>query len=374
MRIAVNTRLLLKDRLEGIGNYANETLQRLVANHPEHTFIFLFDRPFDNRFVFGPNVTPVVLPLASRHPFLHLIWFNFLVPRYLKKHKADVFLSPDGYLSLNTTVPQIPIFHDLNFEHRPADLPFWDRWHYRRYFPKFAKKAKHIISVSEYTKTDIQTQYNIAESKISVVYNGVKESFAPCSDSQKQITQEKYSNGQPFIIYVGSIHARKNIERLIEAFALLHQNSPSRKIQLVLAGASMWKNSDLEQWMKNSEHAENIHCTGRLSDQDLKDLLPAAEMMVYVSLFEGFGVPIIEAQQAGIPVLCADNTSLPEVAGDAAILVDAEDIDAIAFGMDEILSKPELKQELIQKGFQNAKRFNWDTSAEQLGEIIAQYG
>ena len=140
MNIAINTRLLLHNRLEGIGWFTYETLKIITRSHPEHHFIFLFDRPFHEEFIFSDNITPVVLFPQSRHPFLWYWWFEFSVPAALKKHRADIFLSPDGYLSLCAKTPSLPVIHDLNFEHYPEDLP----WVVRRYQTKagaFCRKA-----------------------------------------------------------------------------------------------------------------------------------------------------------------------------------------------------------------------------------------
>lgn len=374
MRIAVNTRLLLKGRLEGIGNYAHETLQRIAINNPKHEFIFFFDRPYSNEFIYAANVTPVIIPLKARHPFLFIIWFNYLLPRYLKKYKADVFLSPDGYLSLNTDVPQIPVFHDLNFEHRPKDIPFWARWHYKKFFPKFAHKAKHIIAVSHYTKQDIKETYKVSPAHISVAYNGVKSKFEPISNEEKALIQNYESKGNPYIIYVGSIHARKNVSSLVQAFDLYHKNNPGSNLHLVLAGAKMWKNSPLEKWISDTQYGDHIICTGRIEYEDLAKLLPAAEMLCNLSFFEGFGVPVIEAQQAGIPVICSNKTSLPEVAGDAAILVDPTDIAGVAKSIELLLNDNGLRKDLISKGLENCQRFDWDTTAKQVFAIIQQHG
>ena len=159
MRIAINTRFLLSHKMEGFGWYTFETTKRLVEKHPEHTFILFFDLPFDKQFIFGPNTIPVVLNPPARHPILFVIWFEWAVFRALKKYKADVFFSPDGYLSLRSNVPQIPVIHDLNFEHNPADIPWATRKYLRFFFPKFAKKAAKIVTVSHYSKKDIMEQY-----------------------------------------------------------------------------------------------------------------------------------------------------------------------------------------------------------------------
>ena len=150
MKIAVNTRFLLSGKMEGFGWYTYEITKRMVEQHPEHEFIFFFDRPFDPKFIFASNVTPVVLNPPARHPVLFIYWFEFAVRRALKKVKADVFFSPDGYLSLRSMIPQISVIHDINFEHFPKDLPWSARAYLRYFFPLFAKKATQIITVSEY--------------------------------------------------------------------------------------------------------------------------------------------------------------------------------------------------------------------------------
>ncbi len=155
MRIVVNTRLLLKDRLDGIGWFTYETMKRITESHSGHEFIFLFDRPYDREFVFAENVKPVVIGPPARHPVLWYLWFERSVMRALKKEEADVFVSPDGYLPLKSNVPSVSVIHDINFLHRPGDLPFSSRWYYNHYFPKFAAKASMIGTVSEYSKADI---------------------------------------------------------------------------------------------------------------------------------------------------------------------------------------------------------------------------
>ncbi|MDD4107394.1 MAG: glycosyltransferase, partial [Prolixibacteraceae bacterium] len=155
MVIAVNTRLLLKGKLEGIGWFTFETLKRMTVRHPEHRYIFIFDRPYSEDFIFSDNIIPVVVFPPTRHPVLWYIWFEFQIPRVLKRYGADIFLSPDGYLSLRTKVPQLAVIHDINLVHRPADLPWLKAEYYNFFFPRFAEKAKRIATVSSYSKEDI---------------------------------------------------------------------------------------------------------------------------------------------------------------------------------------------------------------------------
>ncbi|MBU2466725.1 MAG: glycosyltransferase, partial [Bacteroidetes bacterium] len=168
IRIAVNTRLLIKNKLEGIGWFTYENLRRIVKNHPEVDFYFFFDRSPDQEFIFGKNVTALVLQPPARHPFLFVLWFEWSVNRALKQLKPDLFLSPDGYLSLRNNTPDLAVIHDLNFEHFPKDLPFLVRWYYRWFFPRFARKASRIATVSNFSKNDIFKQYGVPLSDIDV--------------------------------------------------------------------------------------------------------------------------------------------------------------------------------------------------------------
>ena len=218
MRIAVNTRLLLEEKLEGIGWFTHETMRRIVLAHPEHEFIFVFDRAFDKRFVYAPNVTPVVIHPPTRHPLLYRIWFDWLLPRKLKALSADAFISPDGFLALRSNVPALAVIHDLNFEHYPEDLPKRYSRYYRSYFPRFARHAARIATVSEFSRRDIAVRYEVDEGRIDVVYNGVGDMFSPLTDEQKAAARDRFAEGHRYFICVGSLHPRKNIARLLLAF------------------------------------------------------------------------------------------------------------------------------------------------------------
>src|ERR1700733_4889976 len=175
MKIAVNTRLLLKNKLEGIGWFSYETLKQMTVQHPEHQFYFVFDRPFDPEFIFSKNITPVVIGPPSRHPVLWYIWFNWSLSRVLKRIRPDLFLSPEGYICLNTNVKTINVMHDIAYEHYPESVPKLVKSYYKYYFPKFAQKAERIATVSQFSKEDIVKLYNIDPDKIKVVYNGFNE-------------------------------------------------------------------------------------------------------------------------------------------------------------------------------------------------------
>ncbi|MEI6348895.1 MAG: glycosyltransferase family 1 protein [Bacteroidota bacterium] len=369
MVIAVNTRLLIKNKLEGIGWFTYETLSRITKLHPEHTFYFIFDRPYHSDFVFGDNVIPVVLHPKARHPFLFVIWFEISVTRFLAKLKPDLFLSPDGYLSLLTKTKSLAVIHDINFEHYPKDLPWIIEKYYRFFFPRFAQKASRIATVSEFSKQDIVAEYNINKSKIDVVYNGSNENYYPLTNSEKELTRAKYTQGKQFFVFVGALLPRKNLTNLFFAFEQFRQKT-GHKTALVIVGEKKWWTSSIEQAYSNISDKNSIIFTGRLDPIELNKVLSASVALTYVSYFEGFGIPIIEAFRCGTAVITSNVTSMPEVAGDAAILVDPFSVDEIAEALQLLIENQDYRDQLIQKGTIQLSKFSWDKSAELLWKSI----
>jgi glycosyltransferase involved in cell wall biosynthesis len=216
VKIAVNTRLLLKGKMEGIAVHAYNVLKRITVAHPEHQFLFLFDRPYSEEFIFSDNITPISLMPQARHPFLFYLWFEYSVAKVLRDAKPDLFYSPDGFLSLKAETPSISVMHDINYIYYPEDLPRMALWYYKYYYPKFMAKAKHILTVSEYSKQDIIKNYHINPSKIDVVYNGADESYRKLNDEEKKAVKQKYSEGKDYFVYVSALHPRKNYRLLIK--------------------------------------------------------------------------------------------------------------------------------------------------------------
>ncbi|WP_372935538.1 glycosyltransferase family 4 protein [Mariniphaga sediminis] len=369
MRIAVNTRLLLKGKLEGIGWFSFETLRRITQNHPEHQFIFIFDRPYSEDFIFSKNIIPVVIGPPARHPILFYLWFEYQIPRVLKKYKADLFLSPDGYLSLKTKVPQLAVIHDINFVHRPKDFPWIIEKYYNRFFPEFARKATRIATVSNYSKEDIIRSFNVERDKIDVVFDGVNESFQPLpSEKQNRIRQE-YTGGAPYFLFVGALNPRKNVTGLLKAFEAFKKEKGGTE-KLLIVGGQMHKTGEIFETWKNMHFKNDVVFTGRVSTSALHSIFGSALALTFVPFFEGFGIPIAEAMSAGIPVICSNTTSMPEVGGNAALYVDPFDIKQITDAMLNISGDPLLRKELIAKGFEQKKKFSWDKTARLLWESI----
>ena len=365
MIIAVNTRLLIQGKLEGIGWFTRETLSRITRDHPEHQFLFIFDRPYANEFVFTENVTPIVLSPPTRHPFLWYLWFEFQIPRILKKYKADLFFSPDGYLSLGTRVRQLAAIHDINFAHRPKDLPWLTAKYYNYFFPRFARKARRIVTVSFFSKEDLLRTYKIGSDKIDVVYNGVNTSYTPTSELEKENAKAKYSGGKEYFLFIGSLHPRKNISGLLRAYDAF-RTSVETDTKLVIIGESMFKSNDIELTYEGMRYKDDVIFTGRLGNEELHQVLGASLALTFVPFFEGFGIPVIEAMNAGVPVICSNTTSLPEVGGHAVLYVDPFSLNQIRDAMIKIYQEKEFREILIEKGFLQKEKFSWDKTAELL--------
>lgn len=349
--------------------FSYQTLKRMTQNNPKVHFVFLFDRPYDEDFIFSENVTPMVLSPQARHPFLYYAWFQFAVKPLLNRMQPDLFLSPDGFLVLSAKCPQLPVIHDINFFHHPNDSKWLTAKYYNHFFPKFAKEASRIATVSEFSKKDLVESYGIAPSKIDVVYNGIHSFFKPLNDLEKKETRIKYSKGKPYFISVGSLHPRKNIVNLVRAFGLFKKESGSEH-QLVLAGAAFWGMSEINEVIAKENLKEEVIFTGRLADDELALVLGAAEALTFVPYYEGFGIPLVEAMEAGVPIITSNVTSLPEVAGDAALLVNPLDVTEIKNAMLQISNNKELVKGLIEKGHKQKLHFSWDKSADLLWASI----
>ncbi|MFQ5447367.1 MAG: glycosyltransferase family 4 protein [Saprospiraceae bacterium] len=369
MRIAVNTRLLIKGKLEGLGWFTHEVVKRLVEQHPEDEFIFFFDRPFGREFAFAENVTPVVLFPPARHPVLFYLWFEWAVAGALKKYRPDVFLSPDNFLCLRTGMKTTLVTHDLAHVHFLEQLPFLQRKYYQFFAPKFNRRANSIVTVSEYTKEDIVRQYDIPPEKIAVACNGCRDIFRPLGKDQVQEVRDQYAGGQPYFFYIGAVHPRKNVHRLIRAFDDF-KTKTGAPVKLLIGGRFAWKAGEVLAAFKASAHQADIHFLGYLDETELPKLMAAAYACTYVSLFEGFGVPLLEAMHCEVPLITSSVSSMPEVAGDAGLLAAPRSVTEIAAAMQQLWQNPHLCTKLVAAGKKQRQKFTWQRAANVVYENL----
>lgn len=371
MKIAINCWVLRNKQLDGIGYFTVNTISRIIRNHPEVEFIIMCDKNFTEDYFNFPNATKYHIFPALRHPALYVTYMEGVVPSFLKKHRPDLMVSMEGFLSLSSSTPQLPAIYDINFEHQPKDSKFLNRLYFRFFFKRFVKKAVRIATISEYSKQDIATFYKTDAGKIDNVSCGINSNFSPLTEADKSATREKFSGGKPYFFFIGSMHPRKNIKGLIDAYTLFRKKSGA-DMKLVLAGAIWWSKSLIEDAYNNSPFKEDIVFTGRLSEEDLKKVLGSAFALSFVPIFEGFGLPIVEAMQAEVPILCSNTTSMPEVAGNAAVLVDPFNIEDIAKGMEKLYGSEVLRNKIIEEGKQQKLQFTWDRTAALFWDSICR--
>ncbi len=353
MKIGVNARLLVSPKMEGIARYIYETTVHMALTHPDDEFILFFDRQYNGKFIFPSNIKCVVVPWHARHSYIWYLWFEIMLPMYFKIYKIDVFYSGEGYLSKKSRVPTLLVLHDLTYLHYPEHVQKDSLMYFRKNTPKFLEIAQTVVTVSHYVKGDIIRHFAITPEKIKVAYNAV-------TPIQPQKHTKLPPILEPYFIYVGAIHPRKNVKNIIEAF-LQFKISQKTNIKLVLLGRMAWDTKEIEQMVNFSE---DIIYLGMLDDDSKNVWIRNAVCMVYVSLFEGFGIPILEAMNLGTPVITSNITSMPEVASDAAICVDPTSINEIAEAMNTILKDNTLRDTLIEKGHKRVKDFQWSKSAQ----------
>jgi len=368
MRIGVNTRLFVKGKMDGMAWFSYEIIKRMVVAHPEHEFVFFFDRPYEKEFVFAANVKPVIVHPPARHPFLWFLFFEIGIRRALKREKIDVFFSPDGWMSLGSEVKTLIVMHDLNFVHYPHFDPFWVLMYYRIFFPRFARKATKIGTVSHYSKQDIENCYGIHPDKICVAYNGVAEDFFEIPEAEKDAVRGEITQGIPYFVFVGTAGKRKNVARVLQAFEAFRKSGHQAK--LVYVGRQKYWDNEMKSVYKNMQYQEDIVFTGYISTEQLNKMVSSAVALLYPSIYEGFGVPIVEAFACGVPVITSNTSSMPEVAGEAALLVNPLSVEEIKAAMETIFVDNDLRNDFISKGKERLHLFSWDKSASGLWEEI----
>ncbi len=369
MIIAVNTQHLLKDQLEGLGWFTYETLKRITTGHPEHQFIFIFDRPWDAGFIFSDNIIAVKTAFPSTHPFVWYTRFEWSIPSIIKKYKADMFLSTDGWASLHAGVKTYNVIHDIDFVHNPLNYPYAFRRYYNKYFPLFAQKADRLGTVSEYSKNDIIRNWHINPAKIDVIYNGSNPTYTPVNEEEKRLTVQQITSGKPYFVYIGSLTARKNIEGMLLAFERFKQQTRLPH-KMVIVGGRAGNYPSIEKVLSEMEYNEDVIFMGRIAPSVLRLVLGSSRALVLVSYLEGFGIPLIEAMNCDVPVICSNVTAMPEVAGKAGILVNPDSIISISEGFIKIAKDDQLHAHLITEARAQRVKFSWDQSASRLWDGI----
>lgn len=371
MHIAVNARFLIPGKLEGFGHYSHEILSRIARDHREDTLSLYFDREFSPQWLYGPHVQGVRVMPQARHPVLFYLWFQHTLKRALENARPDVFFSPDSFMPLGLKCPSVITIHDVAHQPFPEAISLAQRIYYRKYMPVFVKEARAILTVSEFSKREILKYYPAAEDKVTVIYNGIGDDYKPLPEEMRSRIRQHLTGGAPYFLFVGAIHPRKNVARLIEAYTLFRKSTRS-DIKLVIAGRKSWDYKEVDRAIAGSPWRRDILVTGYLPADELARITAAAFALCYVSLYEGFGLPVAEAMACGVPVMVSRDSAQAEVAGPAGFLTDPLDTADISQCMQDITQDQELRARLIAEGLGRSTLFSWEAAAQHTYEVLKE--
>jgi glycosyltransferase involved in cell wall biosynthesis len=246
-----------------------------------------------------------------------------------------------------------------------------DNIRYHWHLPYAAQQAEKVITISECSRQDLITYLGLAPEKIAIVYPAIGSQFKPQVDeAERQAVLAKYTIKPPYLLYVGGINARKNIARLFEAFAAIKPRYPD--LTLVIGGKRQWQTKEIYETFHRLSLEEHVHFTGYVDDVDLPALYSAAHAFLFPSLYEGFGLPPLEAMACGTPVITSNMSSLPEVVGDAALLVDPYNVRSMVSALYQVLENPRLAAHLRDRGIRQAAQFTWKAAARETWQVYQE--
>jgi glycosyltransferase involved in cell wall biosynthesis len=369
MIIAVNTRFLPDDYPSVYRCFIYETFKLIAGNNPEDEFIFISDRKYNHPFVAGSNVKQVITGPPVRHPLLLKFWFDIKVPALLRKYKADVFVSCDGICSLTTKVPQCLVLHDLAFLQQASFFKKPYSSFYKKYTAKFLNKANSIVTVSEFLKQAIVTQYNTEGSSIDVVFNGVNENFQPVNDEEKLVVKNKYSDGKEYFLYADAIHPANNLLNLLKAFSVFKKRQQT-SMKLVLEGKLALTYQSFKENLKSYKYRNDVVVIHDVEESELIKIIGAAYGLINPSLYGGFVSCVLQALRCDVPVITAAGSSMQEITEGAALYADANSHTDIADKMMLLYKDENLRKELIQKGKPVVDGYSWNKTADLLWHSI----
>ena len=362
----------------GVGRFVRSLVDAMVDLDPETFFILFYGQEGPRKEVAvaptGKNVELRPLWLSQRT--LNVLWYKLglPVPVDALTGPADVFHFPDFVLPPVRRGATVVTVHDLSFMLVPECADERLRGHLERVVPISVREADYVTADSENTRNDLMTLLDVPPERVEVVYSGVDRRFRPIADeAAHEAARRKYGLNFPFMLYVGTIEPRKNLRRLLKAYRIFRQQGRAQH-KLVLAGGLGWLYQDILHDVEELVAEQEVVYLGRIPDDDLPVLYSLSDAFVFPSLYEGFGLPPLEAMACGTPVICSNTSSLPEVVGDAGILVPPEDVDGLALAMGALLNEPERRAVLGRRALERAQQFTWEAAAERVLSIYRRLG
>lgn len=356
----------------GVGEIAYNLIKNLSTLQKSNITVYLKDSPVYDLKHLNNNLNFRILKPGK-------LWTQWRLPLdlYLHQPRPDVFFTPTHYAPRFSPVPTVISIMDLAYLYFPELFKKRDIYKLKNWTGYSAKNAKKVITISKSTKFDIIKEYKIDEHKIAVIYPGIKpvQDLKISSNEMNNILKTKYDIIGPFILFVGTIQPRKNIGRLIEAFSrvILNRKIPAG-LQLIIIGKKGWLYDEILKKPKELSIEEKVKFLDFVPDEDLAVFYKKAICYVLPSLYEGFGLPVLEAMKYGCPVITSKISSLPEAGGEAAIYVDPENIGDIAEKITTVITDAHLRNEMREKGKKQLAKFSWEKSAKETLKILEEVG
>ncbi len=354
-------------RRTGTENYSLHLIRELLALEQAHCFRLYFNQaPFPGLLPEGAEQRVIGFPR---------LWTHFRLSAEMLTHPPDLLFVPSHVLPLIHPRRSVVTIHDLGYHYYPEAHTVFQNIYLRWSTRYNARAATCVVADSEATKRDLIHYYRIPEERIRVVYPGRDESLVPIVEPGAQARMRaRYGLSDSYLLYVGTLHPRKNLVRLVQAFAIFLRSSLSPNLQLVLAGQKGWLYDEVLTQVRKLGLTERVVLTGYVPDADLPVLLSGALAFVFPSLYEGFGLPMLEAMACETPVVCSNVSSLPEVAGEAALLVDPLDTESLVNAIGQIVTDEGLRRTLVERGLRQMQYFSWGRCAREILQILEDTG
>jgi glycosyltransferase involved in cell wall biosynthesis len=358
----------------GIGRYTRELVQATLAQDSDNEYV-LFSAPppsgqaLSQIFPVNERISHKIAPLSEQ--WLYRIWYRLRLPLSIQRFtgKLDLFHSPDFVLPpTGDAIPTLLTVHDLSFIHYPEVYPEVLVKYLNKVVPRSVERATHILADSAATKQDLMALWDVPDEKVTVLYSGVSQAFTRVEDEARiTAVRDKYHLGEaPYLLSVGTVQPRKNYQMLIQAFAPLADQFPHN---LYIAGGKGWLYDEMMAEIEKQGLTERVRFIGFVDDADLPTLYSGADLYLFPSLYEGFGLPMLEAMACGVPVIASNVSSLPEVGEETAVMLPPHDRQSWTETIAKILTSSIQQEQMISAGYQQIKKFSWEKSSQQLLEI-----
>jgi len=364
MKVAIDARALTYEP-SGVGVYTRTLVQGLAQRDDEDQYLLISNRP-----VISLDLPPHVS--VNDHPFpVGNLWLQARCPAILRREKVDLFHGTNFLSPLLAPCPTVLTVHDLSSFLFPK-MHTWRNNAVQRLLPAAIRRAKRVIAISENTKRDLIKRLHVPGEKIRVVHNALPENIARVDDEAKlQAIRRKLSLPETYFLFVGTLEPRKNLVRLLEAFAA-YRNRNGNRTQMVLVGAEGWGGSDVHDAHRRLGLGDTVRFAGYIAQDDLPAVYSLARALVMPSVYEGFGLPAIEAMACGTPVVAAANSGLVEVVGEAALTVDHRNVDQLAQKLMDVDHDADLRERCVQAGLRRAKEFGVERFAADTHAVYRE--